>query len=117
MKKVSERACVNQLVKALQKNTLRAYIHVDRDSGSARHTSSGWDFLVAWDRRVVFCEAKMGNEKLTDWQELTRALINSTGGIYKVIRFWDNGETFTVTQNALTTEKIKTENMSIQNLL
>jgi len=119
MKKVNERACVNRLVKALQKNSPQVYIHVDRDSGSERHTSSSWDFLVAWDKNVIFCEAKTENGKLTEWQEFTRALVHATGGVFKIIRFWDEGETFTVSPfgASFTTPKMRTENIELQDLL
>lgn len=93
----NERAHVNALIKAIQHNSSGTYVYIDRDAGSQRHTSSGWDFLLAWNGRVAFCEAKEENAKLTDWQELTRAMVRSVSGTpYRVVRFWENGEFFTV---------------------
>lgn len=91
-----ERAHVNALVKAIQKNSPGAYVFIDRDAGTARHTSSGWDFLLAKDGRVVFCEAKEEKGKLTEWQEYTRALIRGVSGTpYLVVRFLRN-DLFTI---------------------
>ena len=92
-----ERAHVNALVKAIQKNSPGVYVYIDRDAGTVRHTSSGWDFLIAWNGRVVFCEAKEEKGKLSDWQDYTRAMIRGVAGTpYRVVRFWENGEFFTV---------------------
>lgn len=86
-----ERAHVNALVKAIQKNSPGVYVFIDRDAGTARHTSSGWDFLLAKDGRVVFCEAKEEKGKLSDWQEYTRAIIRGVAGTpYLVVRFFDD---------------------------
>ena len=68
-----ERAHVNVLIKALQKNSPGVYVYIDRDAGNVRHTSSGWDFLLAHDGRVIFCEAKEENGRLSDWQKFTQA--------------------------------------------
>ena len=87
-----ERAHVNALVKAIQKNSPGVYVFIDRDAGTVRHTSSGFDFLLAQNGRVVFCEAKEEKGKLSDWQEYTRAMIRGVSGTpYLVVRFWDNG--------------------------
>lgn len=86
-KLLNERQLVNLLIKALKKNSPGIYIHVDRDSGNMRHTSSGWDFLAVWEGRTVFCECKIGNGKLTDWQQLTETEIGLAGGDFKVLRF------------------------------
>jgi hypothetical protein len=87
-----ERAHVNALVKAIQKNSPSVYVFIDRDAGTARHTSSGWDFLLAKDGRVVFCEAKEEKGKLTEWQEYTCAMVRGVSGTpYLVVRFLDNG--------------------------
>lgn len=91
-----ERAHVNALVKAIQKNSPGVYVFIDRDAGTARHTSSGWDFLLAKDGHVVFCEAKEEKGKLTDWQDYTRALIRGVSGTpYLVVRFLRN-DLFTI---------------------
>lgn len=91
-----ERAHVNALIKALQKNSPGVYVFIDRDAGNMRHTSSGWDFQIAYRGKIVYCEAKEKNNKLSDWQELTRAMINASGTPYFVIRFWEGGEYFTI---------------------
>lgn len=92
-----ERAHVNALVKAIQKNSPGVYVYIDRDAGSVRHTSSGWDFLIAQNGRVVFCEAKEEKGKLTEWQEYTCAMVRGVSGTpYLVVRFWGEGNFFTV---------------------
>ena len=95
-KSKQERACVNRLVKAIQKNSSFVHIHIDRDSGSTRHTSSGWDFLITTCGHTVFCEAKMEKGKLTDWQKFTQAQIEATRTPYRVVRFSDDGKKFYV---------------------
>ena len=101
-----ERAYVNALVKAIQKNSPGVHVHIDRDAGAARHTSSGWDFLLACHGLVVFCEAKIGKGKLSDWQEFVRAAVLASKTPYCVIRFWNDGKCFTVNDDpAITTEK------------
>ena len=83
-----ERAHVNALVKAIQKNSPGVYVYIDRDAGSVRHTSSGWDFLIAQNGRVVFCEAKEEKGKLTEWQEYTCAMVRGVSGTpYLIVRF------------------------------
>jgi len=89
-----ERDCVNALIKALRKNSPDAYIFVDRDSGSMRHTSSGWDFLISRGGYVVFIEAKVGAGLLSDWQKFTQAEIKRANSQYIVLRFSDKGKTF-----------------------
>ncbi len=91
-----ERAYVNALVKAIQKNSPDVYIFIDRDAGSARHTSSGWDFQLSRGGRVVYCEAKLENGKLSEWQEFTRAAILASGTPYYVVRFWNGGSCFSI---------------------
>lgn len=100
-KKATERPCVNRLIKAVQKNSPPFYVHVDRDSGTRRHTSSGWDFLLSYYCRASFNEAKMEDGALSDWQQYTRAAVTSTGGTYNVVRFWDNGEFYTVNDGSM----------------
>lgn len=96
-----ERAHVNALVKAIQKNSPGVYVYIDRDAGAARHTSSGWDFMLVQNGRVVFCEAKEEKGKLTEWQDYTRALIRGVAGTpYLVVRFLDNG-LFTINDGRL----------------
>ncbi|NLH78476.1 MAG: hypothetical protein GX465_15705 [Acidobacteria bacterium] len=91
-----ERAHVNALVKAIQKNSPGVYIFIDRDAGNVRHTSSGWDFMLVQDGRVVFCEAKEEKGKLTNWQDYTRALIRGVSGTpYLIVRFLRN-DLFTI---------------------
>lgn len=91
-----ERAHVNALVKAIQKNSPGVYVFIDRDAGSMRHTSSGWDFLIACKGHVVFCEAKEEKGKLTEWQKYTRALIRGVSGTpYLIVRFLRN-DLFTI---------------------
>lgn len=91
-----ERAHVNALIKAIQKNSPGVYVHIDRDAGAARHTSSGWDFLLACHGLVVFCEAKIGKGKLSDWQEFVRAAVLASKTPYVVVRFLNDGKCFTV---------------------
>ena len=91
-----ERAHVNALVKALQKNSPGVYVYIDRDAGNVRHTSSGFDFILAYNGRVVFCEAKEEKGKLSEWQELTQALIKDAKTPYRVVRFWNEGKFFSV---------------------
>ena len=110
-KNKDERAHVNALIKAMQKNSLDPfYVHVDRDAGGKRHTSSGWDFLLAFDGRVVFCEAKEENGKLSDWQEFAQAQIKAAGNDYFVVRFWEDGKFFTADGG----QKFETENASLK---
>ena len=109
-----ERAYVNALVKAIQKNSPGVYVYIDRDAGTARHTSSGWDFLLACHGLVVFCEAKIGKGKLSDWQEFVRAAVLASKTPYVVVRFWEDGAHFTIdgglmieTEKAAITDFIK----------
>jgi hypothetical protein len=95
-KNKDERAHVNTLLKVLQEKVRRLYVIVDRDAGHQRHTSSGWDFQLSCDGRVAYCEAKEENGKLSTWQEFTRAQIKAAGSPYRVVRFWADGEFFTV---------------------
>lgn len=96
-----ERAHVNALLKAIQKNSPGAYIYVDRDAGATRHTSSGWDFSLAYMGRVVYCEAKEERGILSDWQELTQALVKDAKTPYLVVRFFDGGTCFMVDNSRL----------------
>lgn len=89
-----ERAHVNALIKAIQKNSPGVYVYIDRDAGTVRHTSSGFDFFIVSNGFVIFVEAKMENGRLTSWQEFVRAKILASGTLYKVIRFNENGEFF-----------------------
>jgi len=91
-----ERAHVNALIKAIQKNSPGTYVYIDRDAGAARHTSSGFDFILVDRGRVVFCEAKEEKGKLTDWQEFVRAYVLASHTPYYVVRFWDDGACFTI---------------------
>ena len=91
-----ERAYVNALVKALQKNSPGVYVYIDRDAGAARHTSSGFDFLFACHGRAVFCEAKIEKGKLSDWQEYVRAAVLASKTPYRVVRFTRAGLGFSV---------------------
>ena len=92
----NERSHVNALIKAIQKNSPGVYVHIDRDAGAARHTSSGYDFLLAFNGQVVFVEAKEDTGKLSDWQEFTRSLIQAAKCKYHVIRFSENEDFFTM---------------------
>ena len=92
-----ERAHVNALVKAMQKNSpFPFYAYIDRDAGSERHTSSGWDAHLSLIGRSVYFEAKEEKKKLSSYQLFTKALIESTGTLYHVVRFWEGGEYFTI---------------------
>jgi hypothetical protein len=85
-----ERAHVNALVEAIQRNSLHTvYVYIDRDAGNVRHTSSGWDFQLSRGGKIVYCEAKEKNKKLSAWQEFTQAFIKAAGSPYLVVRFWD----------------------------
>jgi hypothetical protein len=95
-KNKDERAYTNILVKAIQENTKHVYAYVDRDSGTARHTSSGWDFLLATNGTVVFCEAKIEKKPLSPWQKLVKALIQLAKTTYNEVRYDADGEFFTV---------------------
>ena len=109
-----ERAHVNALVKAIQKNSPGVYVFIDRDAGNMRHTSSGFDFLLAQNGRVVFCEAKEEKGKLSDWQEYTRAIIRGVAGTpYLVVRFWDDGKYFTIDDGA----EIETEKADVEDFI
>jgi hypothetical protein len=83
-----ERAHVNALIKAIQKNTPGVYIYVDRDAGATRHTSSGFDFLISYGGRVAFCEGKEEKGVLSSWQKFTQSLILSANTPYYVVRFF-----------------------------
>ena len=91
-----ERAHVNALIKAIQKNSPGVYVHIDRDAGAARHTSSGFDFLLARDGSVVFVEAKTLKGKLSSWQQFVQAQITASGTKYCVVRFTENGDFFSI---------------------
>lgn len=91
-----ERAFVNALVKAVQDNSHRVYVYIDRDSGKERHTSSGFDFILVSDGRAVFCEAKVEKGKLSTWQEFIKATIADSKTPYRVVRFWKDGTVFTI---------------------
>lgn len=92
-----ERDYVNALLAAIRKNSPGIiYDYVDRDAGNARHTSSGWDFQLSRGGRVVYCEAKVENGKLSSWQEFTRASILASGTPYYVVRFWEGGKWFAI---------------------
>jgi len=92
-----ERANVNALVKAIQKNSPhQVYVHIDRDSGSARHTSSGYDFLMASEGRVIFVEAKQPKGKMSSWQQFAQAQITASGTKYCVVIFSDDGKSFQI---------------------
>lgn len=91
-----ERAYVNELIKVLLIETQKLYVYIDRDCGSLRHTSSGWDFQLSLNNLTIYCEAKIEAEKLTTWQEFTRAKIRAAGSKYHIIRFYDDGQFFTV---------------------
>ena len=108
-----ERAYVNALVKAIQKNFLGVYVHIDRDAGGVRHTSSGFDFMLACHGLVVFCEAKIEKGRLTDWQEYVRAAVLASKTPYYVVRFWEDGARFTIDDGLL----IETENADITDFL
>jgi hypothetical protein len=96
-----ERALVNKLTKAILKNSPKTYIHIDRDSGSQRHTSSGFDFLLALHNRVVFCEAKIEKKSLSTWQEFTKAQVTAADVAYRVIRFTTDGKHFSIDSGKL----------------
>ncbi|MFA5413834.1 MAG: hypothetical protein WC348_04875 [Patescibacteria group bacterium] len=109
-----ERAYVNALIKAIRKNSPGVYVHIDRDAGNVRHTSSGWDFMLACHGLVVFCEAKIEKGKLSTWQEFTRAAVLASKTPYVVVRFWEDGAHFTIdgglmveTEKAAITDFIK----------
>lgn len=111
----SERAHVNALIKAIQRHSPGIYVHIDRDAGTARHTSSGWDFMLVKNGRAVFCEAKEEKGKLTDWQEYTRAMIRGVADTpYLVVRFWENGQCFTLDDGE---RAIVTETASIKDFI
>jgi hypothetical protein len=106
----NERAHVNALVKAIQKNSPGVHVYIDRDAGNARHTSSGFDFLLAFNNRVVFAEAKEEKGRLTSWQEFTRSRIQAAACKYRVVRFSETGVFFTVDNGmALVTDNAKFE--------
>lgn len=88
-----ERANVNELVKALRRNSPDVYIHVDRDIAGLR-PNSPWDFLISRSGYVVFIEAKMGAGVLSDVQKWAQTECKRAGSRYIVLRFSDNGKTF-----------------------
>jgi hypothetical protein len=101
-----ERAYVNALIKAIQKNSPDVYVFIDRDAGNVRHTSSGWDFHLSCGGRVVYCEAKVADGELSSWQEFTRATIRATCTPYLIVRFWESGKCFSIVdRRMIETEK------------
>ena len=112
-KNKDERAYVNALVKAIQKNSPGVHVHIDRDAGGVRHTSSGWDFMLACHGLVVFCEAKIEKGKLSDWQEYVRAAVLASKTPYFIVRFCADGTWFSIDGE----EPIKTEEARITNFL
>lgn len=90
-KNKDERACVNALLNAIRRNSPTVYVHIDRDAGSARHTSSGWDFILVYEGKAIFCEAKTEKGVLSDWQKFTQALILSSKTPYRIVRFFTDG--------------------------
>jgi hypothetical protein len=114
-----ERAHVNALIKAMQKNSPEPfYVYIDRDAGNMRHTSSGWDFHLSYNGMTVYCEAKEETEKLSDWQELTKALIEKAETPYFVVRFWDkefkgDGGFFTIDNS----EKFETARVTLAHFM
>lgn len=107
-----ERAHVNALVKAIQKNSPGVYVYIDRDAGTARHTSSGFDFIIAHKGRVAFCEAKLERGRLSSWQKFIQAAIASSGTPYLVVRFLDN-DLFTINAE----KKIAIMNATVQDFI
>lgn len=94
---VAERSAVNALINIIRKKKKSdVYIFVDRDSGGARHTSSGWDFLIVRGPYCTFVEAKVGAGKLTEYQEYTRAEIKAARGRYVIARFTEDGSRVSV---------------------
>lgn len=85
---LNERALTNVLLRELQKSTLGAvYAFVDRDTGAERHTRSGFDFLLVFRGKVLFCEAKRENALLTPYQTETKMRIEIAQGKYAVVRY------------------------------
>lgn len=102
-KKLKERDLVNSLIINLRYNERsKVYVYVDRDCGARRHTRSGWDFLAAKNSRVVFCEAKLQNNDLTDWQRVIEIENKIANNKYAVLRFLENRKVY----NKLTGEVI-----------
>lgn len=88
-----ERENVNRLIEALKKNTdSPVFIHVDRDSGTTRHTKSGFDFSLTYKGQTVFVEAKNAGGKLSDFQKLTQRQIETAGGRFVVCVFAPDSE-------------------------
>lgn len=107
--KLNERELVENLIRYLKRNEKnRIYVYVDRDPPSLRHIRSGWDFLVAKNGQVVFCEAKVRKAKLTDWQTLVQTENILAGNEYVVLRFFDDD----IVVNETTRKKIKIEEVS-----
>jgi len=98
---VAERTAVNNLIKAMKKKLQAGvYIFVDRDAGGLRHTSSGWDFFICRGPYAVFVEAKVGPGRLTEYQDFTRAEVQTAGGRYLVARFSLDGRRVSIDAGA-----------------
>jgi hypothetical protein len=95
-KNKDERAHVNALIKILQSKEPPFYVFIDRDAGAVRHTSSGFDFILAFDGCAVFCEAKEEKGKLSSWQQFVQAQITASGMKYCIIRFSKDGNFFSI---------------------
>lgn len=108
---MNERDLVNKLLNFLRKNERnKVYIYVDRDAATVRNSRSGWDFLAAKNSTVVFCEAKIGRAKLTDWQELSRLENQIANNLYIVLRFLNDD----VVLNEVTKQKIKINEVTFE---
>ena len=92
----NERAYVNALVKAIQKNSPGVYVYIDRDAGNVRHTCSGFDFFIVSNGFIIFVETKMEKGKLSSWQQFVQAQITASGTRYCVVRFSDDGKNFQI---------------------
>jgi hypothetical protein len=64
------------------------------------------------DNRVAFVEAKIGNRPLSSWQVLTRAVVQRAQCRYLVLRFSDDGKSFTLSHSmrVFDTDKVIAEN-------
>ena len=91
-----ERDYVKALVRAMERKSPDYVIEIDHDFAGLRHKSK-YDFYVSYAGYVVFVEAKIESEPLSDWQQMFRMRCARAGTRYVVLRFSASGKTFICT--------------------
>ena len=94
--KKEERDCVKTLVRAMERNSPDYLIEIDHDFAGLRHKSK-YDFYVSYAGYIVFVEAKMESEPLSDWQRMFQLRCERARTRHVVLRFSASGKTFTCT--------------------